>query len=138
MLRAPENLRDLLGSQIFACSEPLAMHQRTLELSSKGQDWSLYSVCNEARWYVTKILFSNGSTPLARLGELVVTSFLQRIKHGQLQIITPNRVYTFPATECGSANMHSDLRARLIVVRETFWTRMLTMGDLGFAESYMV
>ena len=56
---------------------------------------------------------------------------LQRIEEGQLRIVTANRTYSFPQ------HSESDLRSEIVVKSDVFWIRLVTMGDLGFAEAYM-
>ncbi|KAH7097320.1 cyclopropane-fatty-acyl-phospholipid synthase, partial [Auriculariales sp. MPI-PUGE-AT-0066] len=114
------------------------MSQRLLSTTSKHSQWSFISTLDSVCSYTTDTLLALGSTPLARGGELAVVGLLQRIKHGHLTITTHTQVYTFPAFEKGvHVNRHPELYADLVVVRDTFWTRMLIMGDLGFAEGYM-
>ena len=59
---------------------------------------------------------------------------LSRISEGHLRILTQNTTYDFPDT-CKTDD--HDLKAELKVVSDTFWIRLATMGDLGFAEAYM-
>ncbi|KAH7107208.1 cyclopropane-fatty-acyl-phospholipid synthase [Auriculariales sp. MPI-PUGE-AT-0066] len=113
------------------------MSQRLLTTPARHSQWSLLSAVDTACSYATDTLLALGSTPLACVGELGVVGFLQRMKHGNLRIITQSQVYRFPPVAKGVVNEHPHLFAELVVIRDTFWTRMLTMGDLGFAESYM-
>jgi hypothetical protein len=56
----------------------------------------------------------------------------QSIKYGKLRILTDQGVYTFPP------DAKDDIEAAEIrVIRDTFWLRLVTLGDLGFAEAYM-
>ncbi|KAI5123172.1 hypothetical protein M0805_000872 [Coniferiporia weirii] len=72
--------------------------------------------------------------PAARLAEAAVVSVLQNMTEGQLRIVSPSTTYTFPDKPYDE---HSDLKAELRVLRDAFWIRLCTMGDLGFAEAYM-
>lgn len=115
------------------------MSQRLLSTASTHSDSSLLSFVDKACSYAVDTALAAGSGPVARIAELAVTGVLQRMQHGHLRIDTPQHTYTFPEIQTkGSVNQHPLMTARLNVVRETFWTRMLTMGDLGFAEAYMV
>lgn len=67
--------------------------------------------------------------------ELVLGSVFNNISVGKLDIVTPNKRYTFPADYSG-AN-HSDEHAEIRVIRSTFWIRLALMSDLGFAEAFM-
>jgi cyclopropane-fatty-acyl-phospholipid synthase len=66
---------------------------------------------------------------------------MQKITFGRLRILTFSRIYEFPAPSdqpSGPDNLSSDQpSAELRVVRDVFWLRLLTMGDLGFSEAYM-
>lgn len=78
-----------------------------------------------------------GSGPVARLAELGVTNFFKQLRHGHLRIKTASHVYSFPAPENEDLNEHPGLHATIVVVRDSFWLRLLTMSDLGFAEAFM-
>jgi cyclopropane-fatty-acyl-phospholipid synthase len=56
----------------------------------------------------------------------------QSIKYGKLRILTDQGVYTFPPDA-----KESTPGAEIRVIRDTFWLRLVTLGDLGFAEAYM-
>ena len=64
---------------------------------------------------------------------LITNSFrvLQRTEEGQLRIVTANRTYSFPE------HSESELQSEIKVKSDVFWIRLVTMGDLGFAEAYM-
>jgi cyclopropane-fatty-acyl-phospholipid synthase len=57
---------------------------------------------------------------------------MQNIDKGQLRVLTYSNIYTFPAKA-----ENEPLKAELRVINDVFWVRLCTMGDLGFAESYM-
>lgn len=58
------------------------------------------------------------------------------IAHGQLRILTSDGIHTFPV---GSPKPTGGAAAAEIrVVNDAFWLRLVTLGDLGFAEAYMV
>ena len=112
------------------------MSQRLLATASTHSE-SLVSLVDKACTYAFDTILSAGSGPVARVAELGVTSFLKNLRHGQIRIVTPSHVYSFPLAGTGLRNEHPNLRVELKVVHESFWTRMLTMSDLGFAEAYM-
>ena len=56
----------------------------------------------------------------------------QSIKYGRLRILTDQGVYTVPPDAKDDAE-----GAEIRVIRDTFWLRLVTLGDLGFAEAYM-
>jgi hypothetical protein len=60
---------------------------------------------------------------------------MQRITYGQLRVLTFDHIYTFPVPQHNLPT--PELKAELRVVSDVFWIRLCTMGDLGFAESYM-
>ena len=64
------------------------------------------------------------------------------IAYGQLRILTANQgVYIFPSPdrrkELGLGDVEEKDKAEIRIIRDTFWLRLVTLGDLGFAEAYM-
>ncbi|KEP53013.1 cyclopropane-fatty-acyl-phospholipid synthase [Rhizoctonia solani 123E] len=78
---------------------------------------------------------SVGWTPLARLAESGVVALMQRITIGRLRLLTESHIYNFPAL--GSEGVQDGPSAELRVVKDSFWIRLVTMSDLGFAEAFM-
>jgi hypothetical protein len=64
---------------------------------------------------------------------------MQKITIGQLRVLTPEHIYTFPPKSLvnGADNGKLGSKAELRVLSDTFWVRLCAMGDLGFAEAYM-
>ena len=58
------------------------------------------------------------------------------IRVGELRVSTPEQVYVFPVPDV-QGNRRPNLKAELRVMSDTFWLRLCTAGDLGFAEAYM-
>lgn len=115
------------------------MSQRLLSTAAVHSQWSFLSFFDKGCSYAADTLLSAGAGPVSRLAEAAVTGFLRNMRHGCLRIVTPSTVHTFPAASYSSAkNSRPDLFVELVVVNPNFWTRMLCMGDLGFAEAYMV
>ncbi|KAG9078557.1 hypothetical protein FS749_009402, partial [Ceratobasidium sp. UAMH 11750] len=74
-------------------------------------------------------------TPLARLAESGVVALMQRITIGHLRVLTSSHIYNFPALE--DSIVQEGPCAELRVVKDSFWIRLATMSDLGFAEAFM-
>jgi len=81
------------------------------------------------------LFFDQGSTRAYAQILFLFNSFLKNIEIGELKVLTPTHVYTFPPSE--TVNKRPELKAELRVITDTFWVRLCTMGDLGFAEAYM-
>jgi cyclopropane-fatty-acyl-phospholipid synthase len=62
---------------------------------------------------------------------------MQRITEGDLRLLTSSDVYHFPALPPSIPRSPNELKAELRVVKDVFWIRLFTMGDLGFSEAYM-
>ncbi|KZV81943.1 cyclopropane-fatty-acyl-phospholipid synthase [Exidia glandulosa HHB12029] len=112
------------------------MSQRLLATASTHSE-SLISYVDKACTYALDTVLGAGSGPVARIAELAVTNYLSKMRHGHLRIVTPSHVYSYPLPGSGPHNEHPSLHAELKVVHDSFWTRMMTMSDLGFAEAYM-
>ena len=72
---------------------------------------------------------------------------MQRIQVGQLRVLTEDGIYQFPPP-----NLNNDLfeesgktlddgeaapRAEIRVLNDSFWIRLVLLGDLGFSEAFM-
>ena len=70
---------------------------------------------------------------------LIYLSWMQRITIGRLMILCSENTYIFPSesSENGTQSGKHGYTAELRVVKDTFWVRIIAMGDLGFAEAYM-
>ncbi|KNE57078.1 hypothetical protein AMAG_02832 [Allomyces macrogynus ATCC 38327] len=79
--------------------------------------------------------------PLPSIGRNVFLSLLQKLRHGQISIVEPDgTAHRFggelpPSPE--TATVYEDLAATLTVKSDSFWTRLVLGGDMGFAEAYM-
>ncbi|KAG1745906.1 CFS1-like protein [Suillus paluster] len=60
-----------------------------------------------------------------------------KISVGHLRVLTIERIYDFPPRTADDSVNTESLSAQLRVVKDTFWVRLFTMGDLGFSEAYM-
>lgn len=70
-------------------------------------------------------------SPLARASRRVVTGYLERLRHGCIELRLPDEA----TTTFGDG--HASRRATLAVNHPRFFFRTLAGGDLGFAESYI-
>ncbi|KAL9710942.1 hypothetical protein Ac2012v2_005482 [Leucoagaricus gongylophorus] len=88
---------------------------------------------------LTGIAFQREWSPLTKLAKAAVLLLMQKITVGQLRVLTSENIYTFPceSSENGIQSEKYGCKAELRVVKDTFWIRLCTMGDLGFAEAYM-
>jgi cyclopropane-fatty-acyl-phospholipid synthase len=88
---------------------------------------------------VTSSLYSLSSfPPLIGAARMAIISMMAHsITYGRLRILTLDHgVYTFPSAD---KQVEGDVGAvaEIRVIRDTFWLRLVTLGDLGFAEAYM-
>ncbi|KAG9082916.1 hypothetical protein FS749_006474, partial [Ceratobasidium sp. UAMH 11750] len=96
---------------------------------------SLVSLFDAAFSRTMDAIASVSWTPLARLAESGVVALMQRITIGHLRVLTSFHIYNFPALEDGV--VQEGPCAELRVVKDSFWIRLATMSDLGFAEAFM-
>ncbi|KAF8329871.1 S-adenosyl-L-methionine-dependent methyltransferase [Amanita rubescens] len=85
---------------------------------------------------VADAVFRRTSGSVAKLAEATILNAMRRIRVGELKVCTPEQIYVFPMSE-EQDNCRPDLRAEFRVLNDTFWLRLCTAGDLGFAEAYM-
>jgi cyclopropane-fatty-acyl-phospholipid synthase len=54
-----------------------------------------------------------------------------------MRILTADHgIYTFPSYDAKPFEAGEEV-AEIRVIRDSFWLRLVTLGDLGFAEAYM-
>ncbi|WWD18050.1 hypothetical protein CI109_102497 [Kwoniella shandongensis] len=105
--------------------------------ATKTYTESLLSLTDTLTSTVTSSLFSlSHFQPLIAGARLAIISMMsQSITYGRLRIFTPDQqVYTFPP---GKDEESEEETAEIRVIRDAFWLRLVTLGDLGFAEAYM-
>ncbi|KAL5501293.1 hypothetical protein ACEPAH_8553 [Sanghuangporus vaninii] len=109
------------------------MSKQLLETPAR-HPFSVLGLADKTWQLLSESAFRVAASPTAKLAEAAVTGVLQQIVEGQLRIVTANKTYTFPESE-----QHNDpeLQSELRVKSDLFWIRLVTMGDLGFAEAYM-
>lgn len=95
--------------------------------------WSLTGLAEKAWTTTTGSLYGAGSGPLCRVAEAGAVAVLRNITEGSLHIYTPDQHYAFPEKHSPDSSSPAEIHVR----NPTFWLRLATMGDLGFAESYM-
>ncbi|CAE6503715.1 unnamed protein product [Rhizoctonia solani] len=110
------------------------MSEQLLKTAST-HNTSLVGIIDSAFSRAMDAVASVGWTPLARLAESGVVALMQRITVGHLRVLTESHIYNFPAL--GSENAQDGPSAELRVVKDSFWIRLVTMSDLGFAEAFM-
>jgi len=100
---------------------------------SKSYASSLYSLADSVTGTFTSTLTSLSYPPVVSAARMAILSMMnQSIKYGKLRILTDQGVYTFPPNAKDTEDA-----AEIRVIRDTFWLRLVTLGDLGFAEAYM-
>ena len=100
---------------------------------SKSYASSLYSLADSVTGTFTSTLTSLSYPPVVSAARMAILSMMsQSIKYGKLRILTEQGVYTFPPDAKDTEDA-----AEIRVIRDTFWLRLVTLGDLGFAEAYM-
>ncbi|KIM48716.1 hypothetical protein M413DRAFT_437892 [Hebeloma cylindrosporum] len=99
--------------------------------------FSVYALADSAWNRVADAALRTSWAPLARLAEAAVVALMQKIRVGQLCVLTNSHVYTFPIANDDGDATRADLKAEIRVINDTFWVRLCAMSDLGFAEAYM-
>ncbi|CUA75126.1 cyclopropane-fatty-acyl-phospholipid synthase [Rhizoctonia solani] len=110
------------------------MSEQLLKTAST-HNTSLVGIIDSAFGRAMDAVASVGWTPLARLAESGVVALMQRITIGHLRVLTESHIYNFPPL--GSEGVQDGPSAELRVVKDSFWIRLVTMSDLGFAEAFM-
>ncbi len=71
----------------------------------------------------------------------IISMMSHSISYGRLRVLTSKGVYVFPSDEkrqeLGLGELMEGETVDIRVIRDTFWLRLVTLGDLGFAEAYM-
>jgi len=96
---------------------------------------------------LTDALTSSISTlsfpPLVAAARMAIISMMSHsITYGRLRVLTANSgIYVFPSDEkrkeLGLSEAGEAQTVDIRVIRDTFWLKLVTLGDLGFAEAYM-
>jgi cyclopropane-fatty-acyl-phospholipid synthase len=111
-----------------SASRPSGSDQVTKSYAS-----SLLNLADSVTGTFTSTLTSLSYPPVVSAARMAILSMMnQSIKYGKLRILTDQGVYTFPPDA-----KDSEEAAEIRVIRDTFWLRLVTLGDLGFAEAYM-
>ncbi|KAK8865770.1 hypothetical protein IAR55_000917 [Kwoniella newhampshirensis] len=115
---------------------PLSRHSAPETVKTYAE--SLLSLTDNLTSAATSSLYSlSHFQPLIAGARLAIISMMsQSITYGRLRILTADQgVYAFPPP--GKESKGSEEQAEIRVIRDTFWLRLVTLGDLGFAEAYM-
>ena len=80
--------------------------------------------------------------PLVTAARIAVIAIMSRsIGYGRLRVHTTDEILVFPSDamrkELGLGQVKAAETVDIRVIRDTFWLRLATLGDLGFAEAYM-
>ena len=110
-----------------------------LDLAPKSYTQSLFNLADNLTSSVSTLSFP----PLVAAARMAIISMMSHsISYGRLRVLTLNSgVYVFPSEErrkaLGLAEVGERETVDIRVIRDTFWLRLVTLGDLGFAEAYM-
>lgn len=76
--------------------------------------------------------------PITSAARMAIVSMMSHsIRWGRMRILTAEHgIYTFPSYEAKPFEAGEEV-AEIRVIRDSFWLRLVTLGDLGFAEAYM-
>ncbi|EGN98375.1 hypothetical protein SERLA73DRAFT_91705, partial [Serpula lacrymans var. lacrymans S7.3] len=110
------------------------MSEQLLDTPSK-HPFSVLAVLDNAWSVLREKALTTAWPPLIRVTETAVITLMQKITSGHLRVLTYSQIYAFPSLK--GPNPKDDLKAELRVIKDTFWIRLVTMGDLGFSEAYM-
>ncbi|KAF8710274.1 cellobiose dehydrogenase, partial [Rhizoctonia solani] len=124
-----------IGCVIPPISIPTVTMSEQLLKTASTHNASLVGMIDSAFGRVMDVVASVGWTPLARLAESGVVALMQKITVGHLRVLTESHIYNFPPH--GSEGIQDGPSAELRVVKDSFWIRLVTMSDLGFAEAFM-
>ncbi|WVR05790.1 hypothetical protein IAU60_002815 [Kwoniella sp. DSM 27419] len=124
----------------FTSEEPIPSAVPAIPEKPRSLTNSLYALTDALTATVASSLFSLSSlAPVVGATKLaILTMMAHSITYGQLKIITPeNEVHVFPTPERRKAPLQPGQTAEIKVLRDSFWLRLVALGDLGFAEAYM-
>lgn len=97
---------------------------------------SLLGVADRLLGYAINTISSLSYGPITAACRMAVLEMLSRtITHGRLRLITSDSIHVFPPVSEGIGNQEAVPEIR--VIRDTFWIRLVLLGDMGFAEAYM-
>ncbi|KAG9284706.1 hypothetical protein G9A89_002937 [Geosiphon pyriformis] len=78
-----------------------------------------------------EILIGKSWPVLLDFAQNTLLGLMAKINFGHLRVLTKDRIYEFGKKE-------SKDRAQINIINDSFWVRLLLLGDLGFAEAYML
>lgn len=126
----PNSMADTRSSSSSSSSTP--------EAPPKSTYLSLLSLADTLTMGVAGTLSSVSYPPLISVSRFAIVSMMSHaITWGRLRVLTADHgVYTFPPYDKKPFEQGEEV-AEIRVIRDTFWIRLVTLGDLGFAEAYM-
>ncbi|CAB4380415.1 unnamed protein product [Rhizophagus irregularis] len=81
--------------------------------------------------YAKEVVVSNSWEPLLHFARNTVLSLMSRIDVGHLRVLSKDCIYEFGPKD-------SKLKSEIKIINDSFWARLLILGDLGYAEAYML
>lgn len=123
----------LSPGQNHAPSSPVAKDE------AKSYTHSLLNLADSVTSTFTSSLSSFSYPPLVSASRAAILAMMNHsIAYGRLKLLTaePNGVFVFPSYDVKPRQDREEV-AEIRVIRDTFWLRLVTLGDLGFAEAYM-
>ena len=127
------------ASSIKANSDPICISSNQLNNApSKSYTSTLFNLADTFTNSVSTLSFP----PLIYAARMAVIAIMSRsIGSGSLRVLTANGVFVFPSDakrkELGLGEAKDGETVDIRVIRDTFWLRLATLGDMGFAEAYM-
>lgn len=88
----------------------------------------------------TQDLIAQATGPVQSFAKSTILKLLQRVEKGQIEIHSNGEVLLFgsPYVLETPSGPSQDLKAKLTVLDESFWTRLFMHADFGFADAYML
>ncbi|GFZ43188.1 hypothetical protein JCM24511_00907 [Saitozyma sp. JCM 24511] len=123
----------LSPGQNHAPSSPVAKDE------AKSYTHSLLNLADSVTSTFTSSLSSFSYPPLVSASRAAILAMMNHsIAYGRLKLLMaePNGVFVFPSYDVKPRKDREEV-AEIRVIRDTFWLRLVTLGDLGFAEAYM-
>ena len=96
-------------------------------------------LCSFAESAVVRCVWSSSNEWKVYSNQPIILSTLNHITEGRLTIESPDQTYVFPSPSSShpSSSSRPDVQGVIRVLKPTFWLRLATMADMGFAEAYM-
>ncbi|ORY20671.1 Mycolic acid cyclopropane synthetase-domain-containing protein [Naematelia encephala] len=140
MLTPPDSTPSTPAKSRFQdLEEPIS--SPVLSAPATSYSHSLLGVADNLTSTVASAVFSLGFPPALTGARMAILKAMSHaITWGQLVIETGDERHVFPSPSKRSELGLGEFEGQAVIVRvlqDTFWLRLVTLGDLGFAESYM-